>query len=305
MAQPFVKIIMLNYQNWQDTKACIESVLCSTYTHFEIVIIDNASPNDAVPCLQAAFPTIPILETDRNLGFTGGVNFGIRSVLLQNPEYILVLNPDTLVHPDFLKHLVEALENNEDAAIACSTIYHHPDTKSVWYAGGSFIAWRGLAVHNTSAPKAGSSVQDVTFVTGCVTLLRTSALETIGLQDERFFMYLDDIEYSARIRQKGYRLLYVPDSVIYHRSEYRETNPFKLYYSVRNRLLLINARVSGIQRIIAASLFITIILGKSLIWFFTNRRFYLAVRKGLSDYFHGVFNEGRGTHLFSAYESTN
>ena len=117
------------------------------------------------------------------------------------------------------------------------------------------IPWRGLAVHKHELPSAHNGIArksiEVTFVTGCMICVRCSALPTIGLQDERFFMYLDDIEYSARISKKGFTLLYVPEAVIYHRMDTAEESPFKLYYSVRNRFLLISTSFSSIEKLIA------------------------------------------------------
>ena len=136
----------------------------------------------------------------------------------------------------FLAPLVEAMEADPGAAIAGGTIYAHHDRTRVWYAGGRLVPWRGLAVHlhqgEVRPVSALGEPRPVSFVTGCMALHRVSLLPQIGEQDERFFLYLDDIELSARVVHRGYRLLYVPRSVIYHRVLGGRESRLKLYYSV-------------------------------------------------------------------------
>jgi hypothetical protein len=133
-------------------------------------------------------------------------------------------------------------------------------------------------------------------------LVRTSLLKVVGLEDERFFMCLDDIEFSARIVARGYELVYVPRSIIYHKVLGEKESPFKLYYSVRNRLLLIRSSFHGLTGIVAMVWFITVIGGKLAVWFFTNRSFFRAARMGLADYVRGRFHRGRGVEAFKYRE---
>lgn len=297
MVEPLVAILLLNYRNWQDTVACVESIQRIIYNNYSILIVDNGSPNKSVSEMCSRLKDIQIVETGRNLGFTGGVNFAIRHALALKPKYILNLNPDTVVEPQFLSCLVGALEENSEAAIACGTIYHLSDKSSIWYAGGKLIPWRGLAVHFKSLRF--SKPYAVSFVTGCMTLLRVDALATIGLQDERFFMYLDDIEYSARVQRHGFQLLYVPHAVIYHRQEQNEESAFKLYYSVRNRLLLIDSAFSSVAQGIARVYFLLVITSKLIAWRIAKPTMYKAALQGLQDYFVKNLGEGRGTSKFA------
>ena len=294
-AHPRVIILLLNYKKWEDTTECIQSLLKCNYPNYEILVIDNASSNESVSLLGKTFPSIPIYRTENNLGYTGGINFGVRKAIERKPDYILVLNPDTIVMPDFLNHLVGGMELCPSAAAACGTIYHYPQTSKVWYAGGRIIPWRGLAVHNSTInePLKDAKYQQVTFITGCMVLLRTSALSDVGAQDERFFLYLDDIEYSARILSKGYDLLYVPRAIINHKWVDENESIYKLYYSVRNRLLLINVAFKGISRTIARTYFIVIISMKLIVWSIIKPSFFKIAFLGIIDYWKGRFGEGR------------
>ncbi len=303
MPHPRVCIILLNYNRCQDTIACIESLRRCHDAPFQILIVDNASADQSEEILRNRFPDIVVAQTGKNLGYTGGINFGIRRARHMQPEYLLLLNNDTLVEPDFLHHLVEALQQNRGAAAAGGTIYCEHDRQQIWYAGGQLIPWRGLAVHEqkgaTVARAALNGVRRVSFITGCMILLRASLLDEIGGEDERFFMYLDDIEFSARIQAKGYDMLYVPRATIYHKVWGEKESAFKLYYSVRNRLLLINMAFGGLSRWIAGGYFSLVIGCKLVIWRFTNRPFFKAATYGLQDYFAQRFYEGRGVSEFA------
>jgi len=297
---PKVTAIILNYLRWSETAECVRSLQASTYRPKEVLVIDNASPNDSEQALRREFPGLRILQTGKNLGYTGGINFGIEAVRASDPSYILILNPDTVVELSFLDHLVEAMEKCRSAAAACGTIHYLPPRPEAWYAGGRMIAWRGLAVHDTAPPaEAGPDFVKTGFVTGCMLLLRTEFLDTTGTLDDRFFMYLDDIEYSARIRKKGFDLLYVPKSVIYHNVVREDTSIHKLYYSVRNRFLLINTAFSGESRAVARVYFLAVLLLKLSIWRLLNPRFYRVARMGLKDYLGGAFGAGRGLSLIA------
>ena len=298
-----VVIILLNYIKWQDTVACIQSLSDCGYKNYEILIVDNASPNNSVLELAKRFPTIKICSTKKNCGYTGGINSGVLHALESKPEYILVLNPDTIVAPFFLDYLVEAMEECSDAAAASGTISVFPQTSKIWYAGGRLNAWRGLAIHNTRLPSDSNGektrFRPVSFVSGCMVLLRVSMLESIGMQDERFFMYLDDIEVPARILKKGFSLIYVPKAMIFHRVSKEAESVFKYYYTARNRLLLINTAFSWFPRFFARGYFLCVITLKMIFWRIVHPQFYRATRMGLEDYFAKRFGEGRGISEFT------
>ncbi|MGA9407699.1 MAG: glycosyltransferase family 2 protein [Bacteroidota bacterium] len=300
--EPKVVIIVLNYCRWEDTVQCVQSLKQCHYPNFEIIVVDNDSPDDSVLQMRKRLHSVDILSSGSNRGYAGGINFSIRIAKKKEPEYVLVINNDTAVQPDFLDYLVAALEENKKAAAACGTIYCYHDKMRIWYAGGRFIPWRGLAVHDHRsailAPSKLNGIRRVSFITGCLILLRMSCLEDIGMEDERFFMYLDDIEFSARICSKGYDLLYVPKSVIFHKVAGEKESAFKLYYSARNRLLVINTSVSGYTRVVAHIYFLSVISAKLVYWFFFNKKFFHAAFDGLHDYFSNNFYMGRGVGKF-------
>lgn len=303
---PRVAAVILNYNLTDYTIACVRSLLKSTYPGLDILVVDNASTDGAIQRMSAALPGIVIRSTGGNLGYTGGVNAGVGWALESRPDYVLVLNPDTEVQPGFLEPLVRGMEDHPAAAVACGTIYKSHLRDEAWYAGGRMIPWRGLAIHERKGERVLSDElgepRPVTFVTGCMALYRASALPGIGPQDERFFLYLDDIEMSARIARKGYTLLYVPKSVIHHHVKGEEDNPFKVYYSVRNRFLLISTAFAGPERAVASVYFASVIAAKLIAWAAVNRSFFRAAAMGLADWAGGRFGEGRGLEAFRPRE---
>jgi len=295
---PFVNIIILNYNRAQDSINCINSIKDIDYPNFKIILIDNCSTDNSVNILKEQLNDVEIIETGENLGYTGGVNFGLKIAEEKKTDYILLINNDTIVERTFLTELVSSMENDQQAAVACGTILCEHDRNKIWYAGGKIVKWRGLAVHinknSVFNPESSRNPVYTTFVTGCLMLIRTDYLPEIGPEDERFFMYLDDIELSSRVQKRGYNLLYVPTSIIYHKVFEKAKSPFMLYFSVRNRLLLISVILSGSTKLIAKIYFLSVITLKMIIWKIINPRFYQAAKYGLEDYFRKNFFKGRG-----------
>ncbi len=307
MAQPHIVIIMLNYNGAKDTVECIESLQKIDYENHKILIVDNSSTDNSVEVFREKFPELDLYITEKNLGYTGGINRGFREASKFGPKYMLVLNNDTIVEPNFLTELVNAMETNPDAAAAGGLILAEHDRNTIWFGNGKMIKWRGLAIHiDKGLPVEKRSIKTITetdFLTGCLILFRTDHLAKAGLEDEDFFMYLDDIEFSARLKKNGFRLLYQPSAVIYHKVLGEKESPLKLYYSVRNRFLLNNKMNSGLVRIISAIYFISVISLKIIVWSFINKPFSKVARAALSDYFNHNLGSGRGPNLSGILES--
>jgi len=307
MLEPKVVIILLNYNQLNNIIECLASLKEVRYQNYEIILVDNCSTDNSWIILEENYPYLKRFKTEKNSGYTGGINYGFKKALEQNPDYILVLNPDTIVTENFLTALVLGMEKHPKAAAAGGLILAEHNRETIWFAGGKLIPWRGLAIHfnrKKSIKKYSSGrTEYVNFLTGCMVLFRANIMEYIGTENEKFFLYLEDIEFSARIIKKGYKLLYVSESIIYHKVIGEYDNILKLYYSVRNRLLLINLMNKGINKIISNIYFMLVINCKLLYWSVSKRNFYRAASKGLKDYFSDNFYEGHGLKEF--YKSTS
>jgi GT2 family glycosyltransferase len=302
MNEPLVWVLILNFNKAADTLECVESLREINYKNYKILIVDNGSTDDSYITIKNKIYNEELIQSEENLGYTGGINFGIKYLQLKNPDYILVLNNDTIVSKNFLDELVRSLEKNKSAAAATGTILCEHNHEEIWYASGKVIPWRGLAVHSSKGKKFDfmkSDIEETNFISGCMVLFRNSSLGEIGLEDERFFMYLDDIEFSLRILEKGYLLLYVPRAIIYHKVLGEKESAFKYYYSVRNRLLLISVSFYGFYKIVAKFYFFIVIIGKIFVWKFSNPAFCKAAKTGLRDYFLKNFYKGNGSLFYS------
>lgn len=299
--RPSVTAILVSFNRAEDTLACLRSLSKCTYQRLEILVVDNGSTDGSEASVRDCFPAVQVLQTGRNLGFSGGNNAGISRALQVEPDYVLLINNDTLVEPDFLDHMVDAMEARPDAGAAGGTICYYPDTERIWYAGGKFTSWRASSfsfhVDEPVERVRDRDVQVVTFITGCLMLIRASALRRVGFFDERFFMYLEDAELSLRFVEARYRLLYVPKARIYHRIQHQGDRPLPLYFGMRNRLLLIKLKTRGVKRVVACTYLLLTACAKMTVWRIRKPDLYAAAKLGIQDYFGNVFHEGHGLLL--------
>ena len=300
---PHVGVVVLNYNRAADTVACVQSLQACQYDNLDILVVDNGSTDGSADEIGARLPGVQVLPLGSNLGFAAGNNRGIDDRLRRGCHYVLVLNNDTVVEPGFLGPLVAALERTPNAAAATGTIYLHPEVEVLWYGGGTFSPWRSSGFSRGSGRRrpsvASTAEQSVSFVSGCLMLLRASAIERFGGFDERFFMYCEDTELSARFTGAGQTLLFVPGSRIYHKVRHRNESPMSLYFTVRNRLLLADLRIVGVRRP-AAKVYVHVVhLVKMVFWGFRKPELFDAALKAFVDYHRRHFFAGRGLLLGS------
>jgi hypothetical protein len=289
---PIVVAVVLNYRRSQETIQCVNLLSRSTYENMHIVIVDNASHDDSVAAIRAAFPEAEIIESPNNTGYAGGMNRGIEIGLKKGAKYLLLINSDTLVDPRSVEHLVNALEINANAAAASGIIYSSPNPRQVWYAGGDLKVYRASAFSRKHLPPQVEQ-EDVTFISGCAFLVAASALTTVGRFDERFFMYLEDAELCVRFLRAGYRLLFVPEAVFYHLEKGETLTPLRLYYSTRNRLLFLELQPKSFLVVCGYMYFWAAIISKLTAWMFTNHEFFLVGICAVRDYLQRKFFEAR------------
>jgi GT2 family glycosyltransferase len=250
---PQVVIVVLNWNGLPDTLECLESLHRLDYPNCKVVVVDNGSTDGSVPVIRERFPTVTILEIGENLGYTGGNNVGLRYAPVQGADYALLLNNDTKVAPDFLHRLVDAAEADPLIGMAGPTIYYHAQPDVIWSAGGA-IDWRRgstwmVGLDERDEEQFGTEPRRVDFVTGCAMLVRRTAMEQVGLLDERFFAYYEEAEWCVRIARAGYRIIHVPQAKIWHKISPGEqaNSPLIHYYMTRNRLLFLKITGAGLN----------------------------------------------------------
>lgn len=244
---PVVYIIILNWNGWQDTLACVESCRNLSWSNFRILVVDNASSDGSEEILRSQLTDVEIIQSGANLGFAGGNNVGIRKALSSGADYVWLLNNDTVVDTEALSSLVNAMEGDKSVGIAGSKIYYLSDPQRIWSAGGFWdkgklrLRQRGS---NQLEKKQFENLCVIGSINGCSMLVRASLIREIGLLDESYFLYWEDTEWCARAKEFGYKILYVPFSKIWHKvSAKAGSGSFLLYYySTRNGFRFLKKR---------------------------------------------------------------
>lgn len=252
-----ITAVIVNWNGKEDTVACLSSLKkISALGHsLSTIVVDNGSTNDSVKVISRAHPWIELVATGRNLGFTGGANIGIRKALQAGTHHVWLLNNDTLVDKKALSILKVFADSN--VGIAGSKIYFAPGRefyrqryskgeqgRVFWYAGG-IIDWANMYASHRGVDEVDQGqfdkIEETDFVSGCSMVVARPVFEKIGLLDERYYLYLEDLDFCLRAKQAGFKLLYAPQSRLWHvnaGSSGGPGNPLHEYYLTRNRLLV-------------------------------------------------------------------
>lgn len=207
-----VCIVVLNWNGWADTIACVRSLQKQAYQDASLVVVDNGSTDESVERIRQAVQSVKLISTGRNLGFGGGCNVGMRAAIASGAEFIWLINSDALAAPDALVELVRSAENSPGLGAVGSVLYEadYPHTVQVW-GGGRVRLYNGTSRHRLAPGR-------LDFISGASVLLRVSALEQIGLFDEAaFFMYWEDTDLSFRLRAAGWAIDVAPGATVWHR----------------------------------------------------------------------------------------
>lgn len=244
---PRIHAIILNWNRREDTAACIASLYETGYPHLSIVVVDQASTDGTVEAITAAFPRVEIVHSGGNLGFSRGVNLGIRHVLSAGAENVLLLNNDTIAHPAMLERLTAQL--GPCTGIVAPVIFYADAPHRIWSAGGGMgpILFEITGNHGREEDLPSGPV-DRDFVTGCAMLVPRRLFEDVGLFDERFFMYYEDMDYCLRVRGAGYRIVLAPDAILWHRvsqSSGGANSPGERYHMGRSSGLYFRKHMHG------------------------------------------------------------
>jgi len=298
---PRISIIILNWNGWEDTIECLESVYQIKYPNYDVIVIDNGSENESIEkikeyaegklLLESSFfkyshenkpirvteysqeeaelvmkgdrhnldlpsnKCLILISNPANYGFAEGNNIGIRYCLTNhNPDYILLLNNDTVVEKSFLDNLIPSLScNDHNIGIFGPKIYYYDyDGRKdvIWSAGGFFNMWSGIRTtryYRSIDCDDASYPTNVDFVSGAALLIHRDVVKTIGLLDPDYFTYTEDVDLCCRAKKNGYHIEYLPSSVIWHKvsmSTGAENSAFSQYLIVRNSVLFMRKNAS-------------------------------------------------------------
>lgn len=241
MNKVLVSIIIVNWNAKENLKECLSSLKKITYPNYETIIVDNGSTDNSVEFIKKNYPRVTLLESKTNLGFAGGNNLGFASC---NGKYILFLNNDTIVPPNFLEKLVKFLDKNEDVGVVQPKILFHRPGTSLHHkinSVGSFLLKSGFLYHLDygKEDKGQNESYEIFSAYGACFLVRKDLLDKIGLFDNDYFAYFEETDLCHRVWLSGSKIVIVPSALIYHKgAKTAEKLPtaFIQYHSFKNRL---------------------------------------------------------------------
>ena len=237
--KPLATVIVLNWNGEKILEECLQSLKAQTYSHLEVIVVDNGSTDQSVALVKDKFGDfVRLLQNPTNLGFSGGNNIGIHAA---NGDYIALLNNDATADPHWVEELVKAAETNPQVGMCASKIYSFEESGILDSAGGLLIYPDGLSRGRGRLERdlgQYDKMEEVLLPSGCACLYRHEMLNQIGLFDEDFFAYSDDTDLGLRARLAGWKCVYVPTAVAYHRysASAGRYSPLKAFLAERNRI---------------------------------------------------------------------
>lgn len=241
-SRPSVYLVVLNWNGFEDTKQCIESLLSVNYENLHIIIVDNASTDGSGSLLRATFPDICFVQSKENGGYAGGMNIGISTALSKNAGFIVLMNNDLVVTSNFIHPFVEICEKDPSVGIVSPKVLYKDRKEYIYCAGGkiSYLLCSGISMYQGKLhEKFGNDNRKTNMAEGSCLCVRASVFTSVGYFDTRYFMYFEDLDFSSRVDKK-YGIMYTPASVVYHKSGAGHSwllhTPLYQYYYTRNRM---------------------------------------------------------------------
>ena len=236
--QARVSIIIPNWNGLALLRPCLDALRRQSYRDYRVIVVDNASSDASVSVLHREYPEVQVIPLATNRGYSGGSNAGIRAA---RGEILVMLNNDTEAHPRWLEELIDALDRHPEAGSAASRMMIH-DQPNLLHSAGDIYRANGIPDSRGVRQPYGSPFDQEGYVFGgCggAVAYRRKMLDAIGLFEERFFMYCEDVDLNWRAQLAGWRCVYAPKAVVYHHLSATGGGPLSSYHVGRNTLWVI------------------------------------------------------------------
>jgi len=240
-----VFIVVLNYNGAEVIKKCLASVFKLDFPDFEVVVVDNDSVDGSLEIAKTNFSKAHFIKNEANLGFSAGNNVGIRFALERMADYVLLLNNDTEVEKDFLTRLVGAAKADEKVGITSPVIFDGL-SRQIWFSGGKINWLRMKALNEREASTA--DCYETGFITGCAMLIKAAVFKEIGLLDEDYFLYWEDVDFSLRAKKAGFKNIVVAGSWAYHFEKSAGNLKSKTYWLVVSGLIFFKKNTPNVLK---------------------------------------------------------
>ncbi len=275
--RPLVSIVTLNYNQARVTREFLESLKSLTYPDYEVLVCDMASTEDIRLTINPAdYPNTRLLLSDKNRGFAGGNNWGIAQA---KGDYIFIVNNDTEVTPSLLDQLINPFFLDPSIGVTCPKIKYFDSPNLIQYAGFNPmhpITGRTSTIGEKEEDRGQYDLSGTTHgAHGCAMMVKREVIDKLGMFPEKFFLYYEEWDWSARILKAGYKIWYTAEAEILHKESMSvgKNNPMKVYYHTRNRILFMR-RNSGFFNLLLFSLFFLFFtIPKAVVTFLARKQF--------------------------------
>ena len=255
-----ISIITINYNGLNDTCALIESIPFND--KMEVIVVDNASTNDEVSMINQRFPNVKTIKSNKNIGFAGGNNLGIKAA---KGKYLFIINNDTIFKEFNVQALIDRLVSSKTIGIVCPKIRFAWPNNPIQFAGYtplSRITVRNQAIGFGEEDHGQHEIAHPTpYAHGAAMLIKRETIKKVGLMPECYFLYYEELDWSMMFTRAGYEIWYEPASTIYHKESQStgQNSPLRTYYITRNRLLLVKRNWSGLTKYLSYIYLIAIV----------------------------------------------
>ncbi len=279
-----LSIITINYNGLADTCTLIDTIPLNDDS-LEVIVVDNASKTDEATTIQQRYPRVKVIKSDKNLGFAGGNNLGIKAA---QGKYLFFLNNDTIFRckkedvRGQMDMLINHLESSPKIGAVCPKIRFAWGSNPIQFAGYtplSPITIRNRAIgygeeDNGQYDKA----HPTPYTHGAAMMVKREVIERAGLMPECYFLYYEELDWSMMIRRAGYEIWYEPACTVYHKESQTtgQNSPLRTYYITRNRLLFVKRNVQGLDKYLSYLYLTTFVATKDILKYIAQRRSDLA-----------------------------
>ena len=261
---PLVSVIVLNYNAGELLLNCIESIKKSAYKNLEIIVVDNISTDKSQKICKEKYPDIKLIQNDENFGYCEGNNIGIREA---EGDYIIILNPDTIVESNWIEALISAYNKFGEGLYQPKHL--SLNEKTVYMSAGNMLNIFGFGYAREKGNKDENQfneIEEIGYASGTCLFTSSAVLKKVGLFDPFIFLYHDDLDLGWRASQLGIKSYYVPTSLIYHAESYSlKWNAEKFYWLERNRKYCILTHYS---KQTYSKIFPTLLVVDFFVWMF-------------------------------------
>ena len=286
-----LSIITINYNGFKDTCELIDSITFND--DMEVIVVDNGSIEDEAALISQYYPQVKAIRSDKNLGFAGGNNLGIKA---SKGKYLFLINNDTIFKDFNILPLIMRLESSPTICMVCPKIRFAWGNNPVQFAGYtplSKITIRNQAIGYGKEDKGQYDTPHSTpYAHGAAMLIKREAIEKVGLMPECYFLYYEELDWSMMFARAGYEIWYEPTCTIYHKESQStgQDSPLRTYYITRNRLLLVKRNRVGLIKYLSYIYLIGIVALRDVCKFaIKGRTDYLkASYKGIRDFMFNV-----------------